>query len=156
MATTLNINGRDIDVPVDASDETIRLLWVLRNDLGMTGTKFGCGVAQCGACAVLIDGEEARACVTPLSAAVGKKITTIEGLADPNGTLHALQQAWIAFGVPQCGYCQSGQLMAAASLLNANPHPSDDEIRDGLSGHLCRCGTYTRIFKAVQSVAQQN
>jgi isoquinoline 1-oxidoreductase subunit alpha len=151
--TTLNVNGRDYDVPVDASDESIRLLWVLRNDLGLTGTKFGCGLGQCGACAVLIDGAEARSCLTPLAEAVGKKITTIEGVADANGTLHPVQEAWIDHGVPQCGYCQSGQIIAAVSLLGQNPHPTDEEIRQGMAGHLCRCGTYTRIFAAVKTAA---
>src|SRR4051812_15306173 len=103
-STTLNINGKDVDVPVDANDEAIRLLWVLRHDLQMTGTKFGCGVAQCGACAVLVDGVEVRACITPLSAVAGKKITTVEGLAAEDGTLNPVQQAWVDLGVPQCGY----------------------------------------------------
>jgi aerobic-type carbon monoxide dehydrogenase small subunit (CoxS/CutS family) len=155
-STTLKVNGRDYVVPVDSSDDTIRLLWVLRHDLGLTGTKFGCGMSECGACAVHIDGEEARACITPLSAAVGKDITTIEGLAGANGDLHPLQQAWIEFGVPQCGYCQSGQIMAASAFLAKNPKPTDDEIREAMAGHICRCGTYTRIFKAIQKVAQAN
>lgn len=154
-STTLKVNGQEYDVPVDVSDDTIRLLWVLRNDLGLTGTKFGCGVAECGACAVHIDGAEVRACITPLSAVVGKEITTIEGLAGADGGLHPLQEAWIEFGVPQCGYCQSGQIMAAAAFLATNPKPTDDEIREAMSGHLCRCGTYTRIFKAVQLAAQK-
>jgi aerobic-type carbon monoxide dehydrogenase small subunit (CoxS/CutS family) len=152
--TTLKVNGREYTIPVDEADDTIRLLWVLRNDLGLTGTKFGCGVSECGACAVHIDGAEARACVTPLSAAVGKEITTIEGLAGVDGTLHPVQQAWIAYGVPQCGYCQSGQIMAAAAFLAQNPDPTDDEIREAMAGHLCRCGTYTRIFSAVKHAAQ--
>lgn len=151
--TTLTVNGRNYDVPVDSSDESIRLLWVLRNDLGLTGTKFGCGAAECGACAVLIDGTEGRACITPLSAAVGREITTIEGIAGEEGELHPVQQAWIDLGVPQCGYCQPGQIVAAVSLLNQNPNPTDDEIRQGMNGHLCRCGTYTRIFRAVQMAA---
>lgn len=154
-STTLKVNGQEYDVPVDVSDDTIRLLWVLRNDLGLTGTKFGCGVAECGACAVHVDGAEARACITPLSAVVGKEITTIEGLAGADGGLHPLQEAWIEFGVPQCGYCQSGQIMAAAAFLATNPKPTDDEIREAMAGHLCRCGTYTRIFKAVQLAAQK-
>ncbi len=152
-STTLNINGRDVEIPVDATDASIRLLWVLRNDLGLTGTKFGCGLAQCGACAVLVDGVEARSCVTSLAAAVGKQITTIEGLAGADGELHPVQQAWVDHGVPQCGYCQAGQVIAAVSFLKQNPHPTDDEIRAGMSGHLCRCGTYTRIFAAVKQVA---
>jgi isoquinoline 1-oxidoreductase subunit alpha len=151
--TTLNVNGRDYEVPVDVSDESIRLLWVLRNDLGLTGTKFGCGLGECGACTVLIDGAEAPSCVTPLAEAVGKEITTIEGLADADGTLHPVQQAWIDLGVPQCGYCQSGQIIGAVSLLRQNAAPTDEEIREGMARHLCRCGTYTRIVAAVKRAA---
>jgi len=152
--TTIRVNGQDYDVPVDAADPNVRILWVLRDDLGLTGTKFGCGMAQCGACTVHLDGEPIRSCITPLSAAVGKEITTIEGLAQ-NGQLHPLQQAWIDHRAPQCGYCQSGQIMEAAALLENNPTASDDEIKEGMNGHLCRCGTYNRIFQAVKSVAQQ-
>jgi len=152
-STTINVNGQDYTVPVDAADDSIKLLWVLRLDLGLTGTKFGCGLAECGACTVHLDGEPIRSCLTPLSAAVGKEITTIEGLAPSAETLHPVQQAWIELGVPQCGYCQSGQIMEAAALLEKNPTPSDDDIREGMSGHLCRCGTYTRIFSAVQLAA---
>jgi isoquinoline 1-oxidoreductase alpha subunit len=153
-STTLKVNGQDYDVPVDSADESIKLLWVLRNDLGLTGTKFGCGLAECGACTVHADGEPIRACITPLSQVVGKEITTIEGLAAADGALHPVQDAWVELGVPQCGYCQSGQIMSAVALLAQNPNPTDDEIREGMSGNLCRCGTYTRIFKAVKLAAQ--
>ena len=151
MATTLNINGTDQTIEVD---ENTPLLWALRNDLGMTGTKFGCGLSQCGACTVHIDGAAARSCVTPVSAAAGKQITTIEGLAQ-GGTLSALQQAWIEVQAPQCGYCKSGQLMAASALLAANPNPSDDEIVEAMKDNLCRCGTYNRIFQAVKLAASR-
>jgi isoquinoline 1-oxidoreductase subunit alpha len=151
MATTLNINGTDHTVDVD---ESTPLLWALRNDLGMTGTKFGCGLSQCGACTVNIDGEHARACITPISAAAGKQITTIEGLKQGD-TLSTLQQAWVEVQAPQCGYCQPGQLMAANALLKANPNPTDDEIREGMAGNLCRCGTYNRIFAAIKLAASR-
>lgn len=153
-STTLKVNGQDYEVPVDSADESIKLLWVLRSDLGLTGTKFGCGLAECGACTVHADGEPIRACITPLSMVVGKEITTIEGLAAEDGALHPVQEAWVELGVPQCGYCQSGQIMSAAALLAQNPNPTDDEIREGMSGNLCRCGTYTRIFNAVKLAAQ--
>ncbi|CAA9562487.1 MAG: Isoquinoline 1-oxidoreductase alpha subunit [uncultured Thermomicrobiales bacterium] len=151
MPTTLNINGTDQTVDVD---ENTPLLWALRNDLGMTGTKFGCGLSQCGACTVHVDGVAARSCITPVSAAAGKQITTVEGLSD-SGTLSNLQQAWIEVQAPQCGYCQSGQLMAASALLAANPDPSDDEIVEAMSGNLCRCGTYNRIFQAIKLAASR-
>jgi aerobic-type carbon monoxide dehydrogenase small subunit (CoxS/CutS family) len=154
-STTLTVNGKEVTVPVDPADESAKLLWVLRNDLGMTGTKFGCGLAQCGACTVHLDGEPVRACITPLSAAVGHEVTTIEGLESENGELHPVQEAWVELGVPQCGYCQSGQIMEAAAFLAKNPQPTDDEIRAAMAGHLCRCGTYTRIFRAVQLAAQK-
>ena len=154
-STTLKVNGRDYDVPVDSSDESIKLLWVLRNDLQLTGTKFGCGLAQCGACTVHLDGEAIRSCITPLSSAVGKEVTTIEGL-EQDGQLHPVQQAWIDEQTPQCGYCQSGQIMEAVALLSKNPHPSDDDIITGMNGHLCRCGTYNRIFKAIKSAASKS
>ena len=152
-STAINVNGQEYAVPVDAADESIKLLWVLRHDLGLTGTKFGCGLAECGACTVLLDGAPIRACITPLAMAVGKKVTTIEGIAPSADELHPVQQAWVEVGVPQCGYCQSGQIMEAVALLDKNPSPSDDEIREGMAGHLCRCGTYTRIFTAVQLAA---
>ena len=145
----LHVNGteRDVDAPAD-----MPLLWVLRDLLGMTGTKFGCGIAQCGACTVHIDGAPLRACVTPVSAVEGKKITTIEGLS-PDGT-HPVQKAWAELDVVQCGYCQSGQIMSAAALLAQVPKPSDADIDQALSGNLCRCGTYQRIRAAVHRAAE--
>ena len=149
MATTLNINGTDHAVDVD---ENTPLLWVLREDLDMTGTKFGCGLSQCGACTVHVDGEATRACVTPISQLAGKQIVTIEGLA-PSGQLTVLQQAWIDEQAPQCGYCQSGQIMTASALLSKNPTPCDAEIIEAMSGNLCRCGTYTRILAAIKKAS---
>jgi isoquinoline 1-oxidoreductase alpha subunit len=150
--TTLNVNGKDYTLPEDGNT---MLLYVLRDDLGLTGTKFGCGMAQCGACTVHLDGSPVRACITPVAQAIGTKVTTIEGLAAA-GRLTALQQAWIEQQVPQCGYCQSGQLMEAAALLEANPNPSESEIREAMEGHLCRCGTYNRIVKAIQAAARKS
>jgi len=146
---SLVINGkpRTVDVPPDTP-----LLWVIREHLQLTGTKFGCGMAQCGACTVHLDGVAVRSCQTPVSTAVGKKITTIEGLS-PDGK-HPLQVAWIAEQVPQCGYCQSGQIMQAASLLAKNPKPTDDEIVAAMSGNICRCATYVRIKRAIKRAAQ--
>ncbi|HEY0944047.1 MAG TPA: (2Fe-2S)-binding protein [Opitutaceae bacterium] len=145
----INVNGSDHEVTVP--DDT-PLLWVLRDVLGLTGTKFGCGMALCGACTVHIDGAQARSCVTPLSAVVGKKITTIEGLsADPS---HPVQRAWAELEVVQCGYCQPGQIMSAAALLKVNPHPTDADIDAALSGNICRCGTYVRIRAAVHRAAE--
>jgi len=147
--TTLQINGQSMNV--EASDET-PLLWVLRDHLGMTGTKFGCGMALCGACTVHLDGEPIRACQTPVSAAAGKKIVTIEGVAAcPTGA--AVQKAWIKLGVPQCGYCQAGQIMSATALLTKKPKPTDQDIDEAMSGNLCRCGTYTRIRSAIKTAA---
>ena len=146
----LSVNGTACTV--EAEGDTL-LLYILRNDLKLKGARYGCGVGQCGACAVLADGKEIRSCITPLSAVVGKEITTIEGLAGEDGTLSPVQQAWADLGVPQCGYCQSGQVIAATALLNENPNPTDDEIREGMAGHLCRCGTYTRIFQGVKNAA---
>jgi isoquinoline 1-oxidoreductase subunit alpha len=145
----LVINGkpRTVDVPPDTP-----LLWVIREHLQLTGTKFGCGMAQCGACTVHLDGVAVRSCQTPVSTAVGKKITTIEGLS-PDGK-HPLQVAWIAEQVPQCGYCQSGQIMQAAALLAKNPNPTDDEIVAAMSGNICRCATYVRIKRAIKRAAQ--
>ena len=134
-------------------DPDMPLLWYVRDELGLTGTKFGCGMALCGACTVHVDGVAVRGCVTPVSFADGKEVTTIEGL-DPEGN-HPVQRAWRAHNVPQCGYCQSGQIMSAASLLNQNPDPSDDEIVAGMAGNICRCGTYQRIFAAVRTAAQE-
>ena len=147
--TTLQINGKSMQV--DAPDDT-PLLWVVRDHLGLTGTKFGCGMALCGACTVHLDGAPTRSCQIPLSAAVGKKITTIEGV----GTMRvgkAVQNAWLAIGVPQCGYCQAGQIMSATALLASNPKPSDTDIDNAMSGNLCRCGTYTRIRSAIKVAA---
>lgn len=134
-------------------DPDMPLLWYVRDELGLTGTKFGCGMALCGACTMHLDGVAVRGCVTPVSFADGKEVTTIEGL-DPEGN-HPVQRAWRAHNVPQCGYCQSGQIMSAASLLNGNPDPSDDEIVAGMAGNICRCGTYQRIFAAVRTAAQE-
>jgi isoquinoline 1-oxidoreductase alpha subunit len=128
------------------------LLWVLRDILGLTGTKFGCGMALCGACTVHLNGEAVRSCVTLLSRAAGQQITTIEGLSPDNS--HPLQKAWIQVEVPQCGYCQSGQIMSAAVLLRENPHPTDKDIDDAMTGNICRCGTYPRIRKAIHLAAQ--
>lgn len=144
----LTVNGKSVDVQAHPSTP---LLWVLRDNLGLTGTKFGCGMAQCGACTVHLDGDAIRSCVTPLGRTEGKKITTIEGLS-PNLS-HPLQRAWIEIDVPQCGYCQSGQIMAAAVLLAENPKPSDKDIDDGMAGNICRCGTYPRIRRAIHRAA---
>ena len=136
---------------VDATPD-MPLLWVLRDLLGLTGTKFGCGMAQCRACTVHLDGQAVRSCVTLITRAAGKNITTVEGLS-PDAS-HALQRAWLEEDVPQCGYCQSGQLMSAAVLLRENPHPTDRDIDDAMSGNICRCGTYPRIRKAIHRAAQ--
>lgn len=145
----LNVNGseRDIDAPDD-----MPLLWVLRDLMGLTGTKFGCGIAQCGACTVHVDGSPLRACITPASAVAGKKITTIEGLSADGS--HPVQKAWAELDVVQCGYCQSGQIMSAVALLTAVPTPTDSDIDHALSGNLCRCGTYQRIRAAVHRAAE--
>jgi len=144
----LNVNGRQQQVDVEPDTP---LLWVLRDALDLTGTKYGCGIAQCGACTVHLDGQPVRACVTPVTTAVGKKVTTIEGL-DPRAD-HPLQRAWVAEQVPQCGYCQSGQIMSAAALLARTPDPSDAQIDDAMGGNICRCGTYQRIRKAIHRAA---
>ena len=146
----LNVNGQVHDLDVDPDTP---LLWVLREDLGLTGTKYGCGIAFCGACTVHVDGHATRSCVMPASAAQGKRILTIEGLAGAAGRLHAVQRAWIDEDVVQCGYCQSGQIMTAAALLAARPHPTDAEIDGALAGNICRCGTYQRIRAAVHRAA---
>jgi isoquinoline 1-oxidoreductase subunit alpha len=148
MVTVL-INGTSHSV--DAQDDT-PLLWVLRDHLAMTGTKYGCGMALCGACTVHVDGEAVRSCVLPVGALNGRHVTTIEGLSRDKS--HAVQRAWIELDVPQCGYCQSGQIMAAAALLAVNASPSDAEIDDALSGNICRCGTYVRIRKAIHRAAE--
>jgi isoquinoline 1-oxidoreductase alpha subunit len=146
---TLKINGQALDV--DAQPDT-PLLWVLRDHLNMTGTKFGCGMALCGACTVHVDGEAVRSCVLPLQAVAGRSITTIEGLSQDRS--HAVQKAWLEIDVPQCGYCQSGQIMSAVALLKSNPRPSDADIDAAMSGNICRCGTYTRIRQAIHRAAQ--
>ena len=147
---SLTINGRvhHLDVPPDTP-----LLWVIRENLGLTGTKFGCGKALCGACTVHLDGSPVRSCLLPLAAAAGRQITTIEAIGR-GGALHPVQQAWIDHQVPQCGYCQSGQIMSAVALLERNPTPSDAEITAAMSGNLCRCGMYSRIRQAIRSVAE--
>ena len=145
----LNINGRVSQVDVDPA---IPLLWVIREQLGLTGTKFGCGIAQCGACTVHMNGLAIRSCVTPVSAATGAQIVTIEGLGI-DGQLHPVQQAWIDEQVPQCGYCQSGQIMSAVALLSSNPSPDDAAITEAMQGNICRCGMYGRIRKAIQRVS---
>ena len=145
---TLLVNGRSH--PVDVAPET-PLLWVLRDTIGLTGTKFGCGIAQCGACTVLVDGEAVRSCQLSARAAAGKKNTTIEGLSEAGD--HPLQKAWVAQEVPQCGYCQSGQIMAAAALLARTPRPSDADIDEAMRGVLCRCGTYNRIRRAIHAAS---
>jgi len=144
----LTINGKTQEVDVDPSTP---LLWVLREQVGLTGTKYGCGMAQCGACAVHLNGEAVRSCVTPVSRAAGKEVTTIEGLSPTSS--HALQVAWVAEQVPQCGYCQSGQLMTASALLAKTPKPSDAEIDAAMNGNICRCGTYQRIHRAIKRAA---
>ena len=146
---TLNVNGRDLKADVEPDTP---LLWTLRDGLGLTGTKFGCGMAQCGACTVHLDGQPIRSCVTPVSAVGNKKVTTIEGLS-ADGT-HPVQRAWEAEQVPQCGYCQSGQIMSAAALLAQNPKPSDADIDQAMAGNICRCGTYQRIRKAIHAAAE--
>jgi isoquinoline 1-oxidoreductase subunit alpha len=144
----LTVNGvaREVD-----ADEDMPLLWALRDLLGLTGTKYGCGEALCGACTVHLDGRAVRSCVTPLRRAAGHAVTTIEGLS-PAGD-HPLQRAWVELGVPQCGFCQAGQIMTAAALLAENPHPTDDDIDHSLAGNLCRCGTYVRIRAAIRKAA---
>ncbi len=144
---TINGTAREVDAEPD-----MPVLWVLREQLGLTGTKYGCGEALCGACTVHLDGEPVRACVTPIRRAAGRSLTTIEGLS-PDGQ-HPLQKAWVELGVPQCGFCQAGQIMAAAALLAANPSPTDEEIDRSLAGNICRCGTYVRIRAAVRKVAK--
>ncbi len=143
------VNGARQSVDVESDTP---LLWVIREQLGLTGTKFGCGIAQCGACTVHLNGRPIRSCVTPVSDAAGGDIMTIEGLAQ-NGELHPVQQAWIDVQVPQCGYCQSGQIMSAVALLESNPNPDDEAINAAMNGNLCRCGMYPRIRKAIKQVA---
>ena len=147
--TSFVLNGKAVTVD---DDPATPLLWVLRDSLGLTGTKFGCGMALCGACTVHLDGQAIRSCVAPLSRVEGKRVTTIEGLS--NNLSHPLQRAWMEVDVPQCGYCQSGQIMSAAVLLRENPKPTDKAIDEAMSGNICRCGTYPRIRRAIQRAAQ--
>ncbi|HXU98928.1 MAG TPA: (2Fe-2S)-binding protein [Caulobacteraceae bacterium] len=146
MTTLLNINGRTVEVTASADTP---LLWVLRDELQLTGTKYGCGIAQCGACTVHINGTAMRSCQAPIGSLAGAKIVTIEGL----GGAHPLQASWVKLDVPQCGYCQSGQIMSAAALLARSPHPSDGDIDAAMSGNICRCGTYQRIRAAIKDAA---
>ncbi|HTJ27558.1 MAG TPA: (2Fe-2S)-binding protein [Candidatus Limnocylindria bacterium] len=148
ISITVNGERREVDVPPDTP-----LLWVIRDELNLTGTKFGCGVAQCGCCTVHLDGEATRTCVLPVSAAVGKQIHTIESLSHDNS--HPVQRAWIAEQVPQCGYCQSGQIMAATALLRKTPHPTDEQIDEAMT-NICRCGTYDRIRSAIHRAAAES
>jgi len=148
MATTFSVNGKQLTVDVEPE---MPLLWVLRDELNLTGTKYGCGIAMCGACTVQVDGEATRSCVTPVSAVAGKKITTIEGLSKDGS--HPVQKAWVQLQVPQCGYCQSGMIMAAASLLTQKRNPSDADI-DTMVTNLCRCGTYVRVREAIHVAAK--
>jgi isoquinoline 1-oxidoreductase alpha subunit len=148
VAISMKLNGKTMNVKAEPDTP---LLWVIRDEAGLTGTKFGCGMALCGACTVLLDGNAIRSCQTPVSAAAGKSIATVESLSANNS--HPLQKAWIAHDVPQCGYCQSGQLMSAAALLAKNKNPSDAEIDAAMSGNLCRCGTYGRVRAAIKTAA---
>ena len=147
---TLVVNGQSQTIEADPAQP---LLWAIREQLALTGTKFGCGIAQCGACTIQLNGQPIRSCVTPISAAAGGVVTTIEGLQGDDCSLHPLQQAWIDEQVPQCGYCQSGQLMSAAALLATNPNPSDDDINTAMRGNVCRCGMYNRIRRAIHKAA---
>lgn len=150
MTVSINLNGKVVQVK---SEPDTPLLWVIRDEIGLTGTKFGCGAALCGACTVHLDGQPIRSCQTPVSAVVGHKVHTIESLSRNN--THPLQKAWIAHDVPQCGYCQSGQLMSAAALLSTNKNPSDADIEGAMSGNICRCGTYGRIKAAIKAAAAE-
>jgi isoquinoline 1-oxidoreductase subunit alpha len=150
MALNVVINGRSVDL---SDDPRTPLLWVLRDTLGLTGTKFGCGIAHCGACTVMVDGNAVRSCVMPLARVSGKRLITIEGLS--SGNSHPVQKAWMQEQVAQCGYCQSGQMMSAAALLAANNNPTDDDIDRALSGNICRCGTYVRIRRAIHRAAAE-
>lgn len=151
MATSFKVNGKDVSVEAEGDTP---LLWALRDDLGMTGTKFGCGIAACGACSVHVDGQITRSCSVPVSAVAGKSVTTIEGIKGADGTLHQVQQAWIDAQVPQCGYCQSGQIMAAVALIERTGSPSDAQIDEAMT-NICRCGTYPRIRKAILAATGQ-
>lgn len=147
---SLNINGDDQELDVDPATP---LLWVIRETAGLTGTKFGCGIAQCGACTVHLNGSPVRSCVTPVQAAAGQQVTTIEGITRGQDGLHPIQQAWIDEQVPQCGYCQSGQIMSAVALIDSNPSPSDADIDAAMSGNICRCGTYPRMRRGIKRAA---
>jgi len=147
----LKINGKSTRLDVDPNTP---LLWAVREQAGLTGTKFGCGIAMCGACTLHVDGKPVRSCSTPVSEAEGLNVTTIEGIASADGTLHAVQEAWIKHQVPQCGYCQSGQIMSAVALLRDTPNPSDDDINDAMAGNICRCGMYDRIRAAIKTAAK--
>jgi isoquinoline 1-oxidoreductase alpha subunit len=149
----LKINGTEYRI--DDVDPSTPLLWFLRDELNLVGTKFGCGIGECGACTVHVDGRPTRSCLFTLGAAAGAEITTIEGLARSDGSLHPLQQAWIDEDVAQCGYCQTGQLMSAAALLQTNPDPSDPDVDQAMAGNLCRCGTYLRVRRAIQVAARR-
>ena len=146
---TLKINGETHSLDIE---KEMPLLWAIRTEIGLTGTKYGCGIAQCGACTVLVDGKAVRSCTLPVANAEGKEIVTIEGLSQ-NGTLNKVQQAWIAEDVPQCGYCQSGQIMSATALLNRTPDPNEADIDAAMAGNICRCGTYVRIRRAIRRAA---
>jgi isoquinoline 1-oxidoreductase alpha subunit len=148
----LTVNGKEHQL--NDLDESTPLLWVLRDHLGLVGTKYGCGVAQCGACTVHLNGAPVRSCSIPVAAAAEQQVTTIEGLASPDGKLHPLQSAWIQHDVPQCGYCQAGQIMSAAALLKNKPKPTDKDIDAAMNGNICRCGTYPRIRQAIHAAAQ--
>ncbi|NBB19709.1 2Fe-2S iron-sulfur cluster binding domain-containing protein [Runella sp. CRIBMP] len=149
-AISLNVNGKNFSLDIDPK---MPLLWAIRDFVGLKGTKFGCGIAQCGACTVHLEGKPTRSCVLPVQAVIGKKITTIEGLGTEEN-LHPVQQAWIEEQVPQCGYCQSGQIMAASALLKEKANPTDADIDSAMRGHICRCGTYDRIRKAIKRAAK--
>lgn len=150
MSIDVEVNGKSLSIEADPNTP---LLWVIREELGLTGTKFGCGIGACGACSVHVDGVITRSCIVPVAAVAGKRITTIEGIAAPNGTLHPVQQAWIDAQVPQCGYCQSGQIMAAVALIKKTAVPSPADIDEAMT-NVCRCGTYPRIRKAIVVAAQ--
>ena len=147
----LKINGQATKLDVDPNTP---LLWAVREQAGLTGTKFGCGIALCGACTMHVDGQPVRSCSTPISEAEGLDVTTIEGIAGPDGTLHAVQEAWIEHQVPQCGYCQSGQIMSAVALLRDTPNPTDEDINEAMAGNICRCGMYDRIRAAIKTAAK--
>ncbi len=149
---SFTLNGQETTADVDPA---MPILWVVREKLGLNGTKFGCGIAQCGACTVHLDGQPVRSCSTPIAEAEGRAITTIEGIGGPEGELTAIQQAWVSEQVPQCGYCQSGQIMSATALLRDNPQPTDEQIDAAMAGNICRCGTYTRIRRAIKVASGQ-